>query len=49
MEKIYTSASKVVFIGLSFTACVGFIIGQLPVDQFMLIVLPTFAYYFGKK
>jgi hypothetical protein len=49
MQKIYTSASKLVFVGLALTACIGFIIGKLPVDQFMILTMAGFSFYFGKK
>lgn len=49
MEKIYSSASKLVFLILTITACVSFVIGKLPVDQFMYLTLSAFAFYFGKK
>lgn len=49
MEKIYSSASKLVFLLLALTACAGFIIGKLPVDQFMVLAIAAFSFYFGKK
>lgn len=43
------SASKIVFVLLALTACVGFIIDKLPVDQFMLLATGAFAFYFSNK
>lgn len=43
------SASKTVFILLALTACIGFIRGLLPVDQFMLLATGAFAFYFTRK
>lgn len=49
MDKISSSASKIVFILIAVTTCVGFVIKLLPVDQFMLLATGAFAYYFTKK
>ena len=49
MEKIYTSASKIVFLLVALTVCVGFLIQLLPVDQFMLLAGSAFTFYFAKK
>lgn len=49
MSKITSSASKIVFILLALTASVGFVIGILPVDQFMLLATGAFAFYFSNK
>jgi len=49
MNNILKSASKIVFILLASTACVGFIIQRLPVDQFMLLASMAFAFYFANK
>lgn len=46
---IFTSASKLGFILLIFTSCVGFIIGKLQVDQFMLLATGASAFYFTQK
>ncbi len=43
------SASKIVFVLFALTACVGFFLGLLPVEQFMIISLPIFAYYFTRE
>ncbi len=47
--QIYQSASKVVFVLLTITACTGFIIGKLPVDQFMILAIAASSFYFSNK
>lgn len=47
--KIYSSASKLVFLALTVTACIGFICKILPVDQFMILCTGAFAFYFSHK
>ncbi len=49
MNEIYKSASKIVFIVLTVTACTGFIIGKLPVDQFMILAIAASSFYFSNK
>ena len=49
MEKIYSSASKIVFIMLALTACVTFALGVLPTDQFMTLATAAFVFYFSNK
>lgn len=46
---ILQSASKTVFVLLTITACVGFIIGKLPVDQFMILAIAASSFYFSNK
>jgi hypothetical protein len=48
-NRIFRSASKVAFLGLMLTACVGFLLGTLPVDQFMLLATAASAFYFTKS
>lgn len=43
------SASKTVFLILTITACVGFMIGKLPVENFMILASSAFAFYFSNK
>ena len=47
--KILKSASKIVFLTLTATACVGFMIGRLPVESFMVLASGCFAFYFSNK
>ncbi len=49
MKEIYTSASKIVFIALTATACAGFLMKLLPVDQFMLLAIAASSFYFSNK
>lgn len=49
MKELFTSASKIVFIVLAGSACAGFIMKILPVDQFMLLATGAFAFYFSNK
>lgn len=49
MNKIFSSASKLVFLALSFTACGAFLVGKLPVDQFMLLAVAASSFYFSNK
>ena len=45
---IFKSASKLVFLLLTITACAGFVLKLLPVDQFMLLAISAFSFYFAK-
>jgi hypothetical protein len=47
--QIYQSASKLVFVLLTVTACAGFVMGKLPVDQFMLLAIAASSFYFSNK
>jgi len=49
MENIFKSASKIVFILLTVTACAGFVLELLPVDQFMLLAVGASSFYFSHK
>ena len=49
MDKIFKSASKIVFLLLTVTACIGFLIGRLPVDQFMIVMMAAASFYFSNK
>ena len=46
--KILGSASKIVFILLTITACIGFYFGILESKDFMLLAISAFSYYFTK-
>lgn len=46
---IFKSASKVVFLLLTITACGGFIVGILESKDFMLLASSAFAFYFANK
>ena len=49
MKGIISSTSRLVFIVLTGTACFGFIKGILPVDQFMLLAVSCFSFFFTKS
>lgn len=48
LKNIFSSASKIVFILLALTACVGFFTGRLESKDFMLLAAMAFAFYFTK-
>lgn len=47
--EILKSASKVVFILLALTACGGFLNGVLGEDNFMVLAVAAFSFYFSFK
>lgn len=47
--KLLESAAKIVFILLSLTACIGFLIDLLPVESFMILASSAFAFFFSYK
>jgi hypothetical protein len=49
MQNIASSASKIVFIMLALTACVGFFLGRLEPKDFMVLAGMAFAFYFSNK
>lgn len=49
MTNIFKSASKVVFLLLALTSCVGFIMKILPVEHFVALTSGAFAFYFSNK
>jgi hypothetical protein len=49
MNSILTSASKLVFILLALTACVGFFLGKLESKDFMVLAMSAFTFYFSNK
>lgn len=48
MFKLLGSASKLVFLSLTISACVGFFMGILSADSFMLLASGAYAYYFTR-
>ncbi len=44
-----SSASKLVFLILTVTACLGFLLGKLPVESFMILITGVFSFYFSNK
>lgn len=49
MSKVLQSASKIVFIMLTITACAGFFCGKLESTDFMVLASMAFAFYFAHK
>jgi hypothetical protein len=49
MSKIMSSASKLVFLLLTITACVGFFLGKLEPKDFMVLSGMAYAFYFSNK
>lgn len=47
--ELLKSASKIVFILLALSACVGFFIGLLDADKFMILATGAFSFYFANK
>jgi len=46
---ILKSASKIVFLALALTACIGFATGILESQDFMVLAGMAFAFYFSHK
>lgn len=47
MSTIFASASKLVFLMIAITVCIGFFMNKLTQDNFMYIATSVFSYYFG--
>ena len=47
--EIFKSASKIVFILLAITACIGFFLGKLDPKDFMVLSGMAFSFYFANK
>lgn len=47
--EILKSASKLVFLLLALTACVGFFLGKLESTDFMVLASMAFGFYFSFK
>jgi len=47
--QILQSASKIVFILLAISACVGFFINKLDPKDFMILAGMAFSFYFANK
>lgn len=46
---ILKSASKLVFILLALSACIGFFLGKLDSNNFMILAGSAFTFYFSNK
>lgn len=49
MTNVLQSASKIVFILLTITACAGFFTGILDPKDFMLLASMAYGFYFASK
>lgn len=49
MKGIISSTSRLIFLIITLTACYAFIRGVLPVDQFMLLAVSCFSFFFTKS
>lgn len=49
MKQIFSSASKIVFLGLTLSACIGFFTGRLDPKDFMVLTSMAFSFYFANK
>ena len=49
MTKILKSASKLVFLLIALTACIGFFLGKLESQDFMVLAGMAFGFYFSFK
>ena len=47
--RILSSASKIVFLALTVTACAGFFIGKLDPKDFMMLAGMAYGFYFANK
>ena len=47
--RILASASKLVFLALTVTACIGFAYGKLESKDFMVLAGMAYAFYFSAK
>jgi hypothetical protein len=47
--QIIKSASKLMFLLLGITACIGFATGLLSSENFMVLASSAFAFYFSNK
>lgn len=49
MNKIYTSASKIVFILMAVAVIVGMFYGKVDAKDFMILASMAFSFYFANK
>jgi len=49
MNKLITSASKIVFILMAITASIALFTGKLTPENFMVLASASFAFYFSNK
>jgi len=46
---ILKSASKLVFVMIAITVCIGFFFGKLESQDFMVLAMSAFTFYFSNK
>lgn len=46
---MFRSASKIVFLALTVTACYAFVVGKLEPKDFMLLAGLAYSFYFSNK
>ncbi|MFH1399007.1 MAG: hypothetical protein ABIG95_02760 [Candidatus Woesearchaeota archaeon] len=49
MKELLTSASKLVFLLLTLTACIAFLTGKFETKDFMVLASMAYAFYFTNK
>jgi len=49
MRDILKSPAKIVFIVITLTACAGFFVAKLSEDNFMLLAVSCFSFFFSFK
>jgi hypothetical protein len=49
MKKVFTSASKMVFLIMAISSSVGLFTGKLSEENFMMLTSGAFAFYFSNK
>lgn len=49
MLDLLKSASKIVFILVALSACVGLFVGKLEAKEFMILASMAFSFYFSNK
>jgi hypothetical protein len=49
MNKIYTSASKIVFILMAIATITGMFYGRIDAKDFMILASMAFSFYFANK
>lgn len=47
LTNIFSSASKLVFLLIAITLCVGLFVGKITQDNFIYLAASVFSYYFG--
>jgi len=49
MKNILSSASKIVFLLITVTACVALFVNKINAEQFMILAGSAFSFYFASK